>query len=130
MANPGLTHEPGDDGFLKLEDVFALSLDADWVILSACNTASPDGSSNEAVSGLGRGFFYAGARSVLVSNWAVESNSARLLTTGLFREQASHPEMMRAEALRRSMLDLMKAHAAEYGHPAFWGPFTLVGDGG
>ncbi len=130
MANPALTHEPGDDGFLKLEDVFALRLNADWVVLSACNTASPDGGSNEAVSGLGRGFFYAGARSVLVSNWAVESHSARMLTTALFREQAANPQLMRAEALRRSMLHLMDEHASQYGHPAFWAPFTLVGSGG
>jgi CHAT domain-containing protein len=129
LANPELTHESGDDGFLKLEDVLGLRLNADWVILSACNTASPDGSTNEAVSGLGRGFFYAGARSVLVSNWAVESRSARLLTTGLFIEQANHPDMTRAEALRRSMLDLMRRYPAEYGHPVFWGPFSLVGDG-
>jgi CHAT domain-containing protein len=129
LANPELTHESGDDGFLKLEDVLGLKLNADWVILSACNTASSDGSSNEAVSGLGRGFFYAGARSVLVSNWAVESRSARLLTTGLFIEQASHPDMTRAEALRRSMVNLMKRYPAEYGHPVFWGAFSVVGDG-
>lgn len=129
LANPELTHESNDDGFLKLEDVLGLKLNADWVILSACNTASPDGSANEAVSGLGRGFFYAGARSVLVSNWAVESRSARLLTTGLFRQTASHPDLTRAEALRRSMLDLMKEHPAEYGHPVFWAPFSLAGDG-
>lgn len=128
LANPALTHESGDDGFLKLEDVFGLSLNADWVILSACNTASPDGSRSEAVSGLGRGFFYAGARSVLVSNWAVESKSARLLTTGLFREQQGHPGMVRSEALRRSMLDLKERHPGEYGHPAFWAPFSLAGE--
>jgi CHAT domain-containing protein len=129
LSNPALTHEAGDDGFLKLDDVLGLKLDADWVVLSACNTASADGSGSEAVSGLGRGFFYAGARSVLVSNWAVDSESARLLTTGLFRQQASHPGMSRAEALRQSMLELKKVHPADYGHPVFWAPFSLVGDG-
>jgi len=129
LSNPALTHEAGDDGFLKLDDVLALKLNADWVVLSACNTASADGSGSEAVSGLGRGFFYAGARSVLVSNWAMESASARLLTTGLFRQQAGHPGIIRAEALRQAMLELKKAHPADYGHPVFWAPFSLVGDG-
>lgn len=128
LANPALTHEAGDDGFLKLDDVLGLKLNADWVVLSACNTASADGSGSEAVSGLGRGFFCAGARSVLVSNWAVDSDSARLLTTGIFRQQQNHPAMSRAEALRQAMLALRKTHPGEYGHPAYWAPFSLVGD--
>ncbi len=77
LTNPALTNEAGDDGFLKPEDVLGLTLNADWVVLSACNTATPDGSGVEAVSGLGRGFFYAGARSLLVSNWAVEFKARR-----------------------------------------------------
>ncbi|CAG2152938.1 CHAT domain-containing protein [Cupriavidus numazuensis] len=129
LSNPAVTGEAGDDGFLKLEDVLGLKLNADWVVLSACNTASPDGSGVEAVSGLGRGFFYAGARSLLVSNWAVESESARLLITGVFRQQAAQPTMVRAEALRQSMLDLMKLQSAKYGHPVYWAPFSLVGNG-
>jgi CHAT domain-containing protein len=92
LSNPELTHET-DDGVLKLEDLLALKLNADWVVLSACNIASPDGSADEAISGLGPGFFYAGAQSVLVSNWAVDSRSACLLTTVLFRRTASHPGM-------------------------------------
>jgi len=129
MANPVLTGDRDNDGFLTLEDVLGLKLNAEWVVLSACNTASADGNASEAVSGLGRAFFYAGARSLLVSNWAVETVSARLLTTGLFRQQASHPSMSRAEALRQSMLAVMKDGKSHYGHPAFWAPFSLVGDG-
>ena len=108
---------------------------ADWVVLSACNTGSADGRGSEAVSGLGRAFFYAGARSLLVSNWAVETTSARLLTTEVFRRQSENPQMTRAEALRQSMLSLMGKSATgattfSYAHPAFWAPFSLVGDGG
>jgi CHAT domain-containing protein len=119
-----------------MEEVLGLKLDADWVVLSACNTASGaarggmDGA--EAVSGLGRAFFYAGARSLLVSNWAVESSSARLLTTELFKRQADNAALSRAEALRQSMLALMAKDGAgfSYAHPIFWAPFSLVGDSG
>jgi CHAT domain-containing protein len=129
MANPALTKDTENDGFLTLEEVLGLKLNAEWVVLSACNTGSADGNASEAVSGLGRAFFYAGTRSLLVSSWAVETVSARLLTTGLFRQQASHPAMSRAEALRQSMLAVMTSKTDDYGHPAFWAPFSLVGDG-
>ncbi len=129
LANPRLSDDQSNDGLLTLEEVLALRLDADWVVLSACNTGSPDGLQNEALSGLGRGFFYAGARSLLVSNWAVDTVSARLLTTGVFREQVANPGMTRAEALRRSMLGVMQKDRGAYAHPAFWAPFTLIGDG-
>ncbi|MCX7150044.1 MAG: CHAT domain-containing protein, partial [Rhodocyclales bacterium] len=129
MGNPALTKDTENDGFLTLEEVLGLKLNAEWVVLSACNTGSTDGNASEAVSGLGRAFFYAGTRSLLVSSWAVETVSARLLTTGLFQQQASHPAMSRAEALRQSMLAVMKSTTDDYSHPAFWAPFSLVGDG-
>jgi CHAT domain-containing protein len=109
------------------------------VVLSACNTAAADGAAAEAVSGLGRAFFYAGARALLVSNWPVETVSARLLTTGIFRRQAADSKLARAEALQLTMLELIdSAYARDangkvlysYAHPMFWAPFTLVGDGG
>jgi CHAT domain-containing protein len=138
LSNPAITGDTDNDGFLTMEEVLGLKLDADWVVLSACNTASADGRGSEAVSGLGRAFFYAGARSLLVSNWAVETTSARLLTTELFKRQAENPSLTRAEALRQSMLSLMGKNATDatgratfsYAHPAFWAPFSLVGDGG
>jgi CHAT domain-containing protein len=138
LSNPALTGEKEEDGFLTMDEVLGLKLDADWVVLSACNTASGDGRALEAVSGLGRAFFFAGARSLLVSHWAVETTSARLLTTELFRRQAENPDLTRAEALRQSMLALMESKAPpvaglltlDYRHPAFWAPFSLIGDSG
>jgi CHAT domain-containing protein len=139
LSNPALTGERDQDGFLTMEEVLGLKLDADWVVLSACNTASGEGKSSEAVSGLGRAFFFAGAHSLLVSNWAVETNSARLLTTGTFKWQAEDPALTRAEALRLSMLALMDKSevgaprgsvTSNYAHPVFWAPFSLVGDSG
>lgn len=112
----------------KLEDVLSLKLNADWVVLSACNTAAADVKEDEALSGLARGFFYAGSRSLLVTHWAVESDSARLLTTATFEHYTQHPEAAKAESLRQAMLKLMANPA--YAHPAYWAPFALVGDGG
>ena len=128
LANPN----DGKHGLLTLEEILGLKLDADWVVLSACNTAAGDGSGADAVSGLGRGFFYAGSRALLVTHWPVESVSARLLVTGLFDRQAKDAALSRAEALRQSMLSLMQQNSESfaYAHPLFWAPYALVGDGG
>jgi CHAT domain-containing protein len=130
LANPG----GGQHGLLTLEDIMGLKLDADWVVLSACNTAGGDGQGVDALSGLGRGFFYAGSRALLVTHWPVESASARLLVTGLFERQAADAKLSRAEALRQSMLALMQQRSKDanfaYAHPLFWAPYALVGEGG
>jgi CHAT domain-containing protein len=128
LANPN----DGKHGLLTLEDILGLKLDADWVVLSACNTAAGDGTAADAVSGLGRGFFYAGTRALLVTHWPVESVSARLLVTGLFDRQAKDATLSRAQALRQSMLALMGQNSGSfaYAHPLFWAPYALVGDGG
>src|SRR6185295_2886381 len=89
-----------DDGLLTMEEILALKLDADWVVLSACNTAAGEGAGAEAVSGLGRAFFYAGARALLVTYWPVETTSARGLSTTLFKRQSESRELSRAGALR------------------------------
>jgi len=131
LANPG----GGQHGLLTLEDIMGLKLDADWVVLSACNTAAGDGQGADALSGLGRGFFYAGSRALLVTHWPVESVSARMLVSGIFERQAADGKLSRAEALRQSMLALMQqnsapAHGFSYAHPLFWAPYALVGEGG
>src|SRR3990172_9547643 len=72
LSAPGVAQVPGD-GLLTLGEILPLRLDADWIVLSACNTAAGSGEGGEAVSGLGRAAFYAGARALLVSHWAVES---------------------------------------------------------
>jgi CHAT domain-containing protein len=125
------------DGLLTLDEVLQLKMDADWVVLSACNTASSDTSaafgneSGEALSGLGRGFFYAGTRAVLASNWSVETVSAKLITTDIFARQVANPQLGRAEALRQAMLAIMAQGTPQYryAHPLFWAPFSLIGDG-
>jgi len=112
---------------LTLEDVLTLKLNADWVVLSACNTAAADGKAEEALSGLARGFFYAGSRSLLVTHWAVDSESAVTLTTETFKNYQSKPTEAKAESLRQAMLTVMANPATA--HPTHWAPFALVGDG-
>jgi len=110
-----------------------LKLRADWVVLSACNTASSDGQASEAVSGLGRAFFFAGAKALLVSHWPVETVSAKLLTTELFKRQTADAKLTRSQALRAASLAVMQQSAGNsysYAHPMFWAPFVVVGDGG
>jgi CHAT domain-containing protein/tetratricopeptide (TPR) repeat protein len=129
-----------EDGLLTMGEVLGLQLDADWVILSACNTGAGEGAGAEAISGLGRAFFYAGARALLVSNWPVETTSARALTTGLFRKQIANAKLSRAEALRQTIVDLIEGPGYiepqtgkvvfAYAHPIFWAPFSLIGEGG
>jgi CHAT domain-containing protein len=119
-----------DDGLLTASEVAQLRLNADWVVLSACNTIAGERPGAEALSGLARAFFYAGARALLVSHWAVDSNAATMLTTTTFETLTSEPNVGRAEALRRAMLAYMNDATDPLGaYPALWGPFVLVGEG-
>ncbi len=120
-------------------EILGLKLDADWIVPSACNTASGQGAGAEAVSGLGRVFFCAGTCALLVSNWPVGTTSAKALTTDIFRRQAAEPGLGRAEALRQAMVALIDGPGRvddagrsvfSYAHPIFWAPFSLIGDGG
>lgn len=140
FSDPSLTNDQINDGLLTMGEVLELKLNADWVVLSACNTASGDGTGAEAISGLGRAFFFAGTRAILVSNWPVESTSTTALTTKLFRLQADNPLLSRTDALQQAMLSLIdgpgyvdaesKTAYFSYAHPIFWAPFTIVGEGG
>ena len=139
LSAPSVSNTDGD-GLLTMTEIMGLKLNADWVVLSACNTGTGRGAGAEAVSGLGRAFFYAGTRSLLVSSWPVETVSARLMTTDLFRRQIEDNQLDRAEALRQAMLALLDRPGKVdentghplffYSHPIFWAPFVLVGDGG
>ena len=77
-----------------------------------------------------RAFFYAGARSLLVSHWAVNSDATVKLITKAVAELKADPKTGRAEALRRSMLSMIDGGKGYEAHPALWAPFVLVGEGG
>lgn len=126
-----------DDGLLTSSDIAQLQFDADWILLSACNTGGPEGKlGGESFTGLARAFFYAGARTLLVSHWAVESEPTVVLTTSTFDGYADG-SMAKAEALRQAQLSMINDPEATgspddwtNAHPALWAAFTIVGDGG
>ena len=138
LSGPSVTGDE-DDGLLTMAEILDLKLNADWVVLSACNTGAAEGAGAEVVSGLGRAFFYAGTRAVLVSMWPVETSSAKKLTTSLFRHQKENPALSKAQAHQMAMLELIEGPGmrdeggriiASYAHPFFWAPFIIVGDNG
>jgi len=113
---------------LTASEVTKLKLNADWVVLSACNTAAGGAQNAEALSGLARAFFYAGARALLVSHWQVDSDAAVKLTTGAFTALKTNPAAGGAGALQQAMTAMIKNGRDNEAHPSNWGPFSLVGE--
>jgi CHAT domain-containing protein/tetratricopeptide (TPR) repeat protein len=126
-----------DAAFLEANEILKLQMDADLVVLSACNTAGPGGhSAGESLSGLARAFFFAGTRGLMVTHWSVEDESARFLTTRTVRAmQQGEQQQETVTALRRAKLELIErvgtpgGMALRYSHPFAWAPFVLIGDG-
>jgi CHAT domain-containing protein len=119
-----------DDGLLTASEVAQLKLNADFVVLSACNTIAGDKPGAEALSGLARSFFYAGARALLVTHWSVDSEAATRLATSTFDLLKADSKLGRAEALRRAMLAYLDdTSSPRNAYPALWGPFALIGEG-
>ncbi|HEY2245977.1 MAG TPA: CHAT domain-containing tetratricopeptide repeat protein [Bradyrhizobium sp.] len=136
IAEPSLAlsipREPSafDDGLLTASEVAQLKLNADFVVLSACNTIAGDRPGAEALSGLARSFFYAGARALLVTHWAVVSEATTRITISTFDRLKADPKIGRAEALRQAMLGYLNdTSSPQNAYPAFWGPFALIGEG-
>jgi CHAT domain-containing protein len=126
VLTPPPVPSEADDGLLTSSEIATLKMDADWVVLSACNTAAGDKVGADALSGLARAFFFAGARALMVSHWSVYSQAAVQLTTRTFANLATNPRLGRAEAFRRAMLTVID----EGKPPSYWAPFVVVGEGG
>ncbi|MCW3473885.1 CHAT domain-containing protein [Limobrevibacterium gyesilva] len=120
---------------LTASQVAGLDLDADLVILSACNSGGPGGTTaGESLSGLARSFFYAGARALMVTHWAVNDQTAAYLVADTLRRLRENPAMGIAAALRDAQLGMLDdaGHGlnAAVAHPFYWAPFALIGEGG
>jgi CHAT domain-containing protein len=126
VLSPPSHPSPENDGMLTTSEIAALHLNADWVILSACNSAGSAGSGNPAYSGLASAFVKAGARSLLVSHWPIRDDAAKLLTVTTVRNARTSPS--RAVALQQAMLTLLEDKSIpQAGHPAIWASFVLIG---
>lgn len=135
VFSPPLTASPADDGLLSASEVAELSLMADWVVLSACNTASGEGGS-DSLSALARAFLYAGARSLLASHWRVADDATAALTVEMLSTARARPGLSRAEARQQAMRAVRTGRRADGGavpgwtpawrDPAAWAPFTLI----
>ena len=102
-----------DDGLLQASEVAELKLNADWVVLSACNTASSDGVGAEPLSGLARAFLYAGGRSLIVSHWDVSDQTTARLMSDLFQISKDKPTLSHGEMMREATLKLLDATPAD-----------------
>ncbi len=129
---PGAANANG--ALLTSSEVTTMQLDADVVILSACNSGGPNGStSGESLSGLARSFFYAGARALMVTHWSVNDQATAFLVAGTLQRLrgADHPGV--SEALRQAQLAMIagagKSLPSSIAHPFYWAPFALVGEG-
>lgn len=135
-AEPGLVLTPpaaaseADDGLLSASEAAQLTLRAEFVVLSACNTAAADGSVGaEGLAGLGPAFFYAGARSLLVSHWEVSDSATAELMSGTFA--GLDAGQGRAAALQQSMKAVRDdLDHPEWAHPSFWAAFSFIGEPG
>lgn len=116
-------------GLLTAEEIIQLKLNADWVMLFVFDNDSPGFiPDTKNIFCLTKAFFYAGAKTLLVSSWAVESNSAEKITTSMFKILLQNPHIGKAEALRQVRLQLLNDQQHPYlSHPALWAPFTVVG---
>ncbi|MGB3759310.1 MAG: CHAT domain-containing protein, partial [Rivularia sp. (in: cyanobacteria)] len=121
--NSGIALTPSgqDDGLLTAGEIFDLKLNADLVVLSACDTGRGR-ITGDGVVGLSRSFISAGVPSVLVSLWSVPDAPTASLMTEFYQNLRNNPD--KAQALRQAMLTTMKQHPA----PKDWAAFTLIGE--
>jgi CHAT domain-containing protein len=138
VTEPALVLSPGqegsnakNDGLLTMSKIANLTLDANLIVLSACNTAASDGhASGRGLSGLADAFFFAGARAVAVTQWAVFSSVAQQLGAGLVSRSVQSSSVGVSEGIREAMVDYISSAREDYlAHPRFWGAFIIAGDG-
>lgn len=111
-----------DESFLRLDEIAALKLNADLVVLSACKSGQGRLHQGEGVTGLARAFLYAGSKGVVCSLWSVDDRETSNLMVDFYRHlQKGRPA---AEALREAQLAMMRTGRA----PLYWAPFIVIGE--
>lgn len=120
-----LDSDPAEDGFFQAREIYETKLDADIVVLSACQTARGVVERGEGIMGLTRAFFCAGARSVLASLWNINDRSTREFMKRFYGYLVKG--MSKEEALRRAKIRMMRS---DYSHPYYWAAFILMGESG
>jgi CHAT domain-containing protein len=134
LAEPALVLSPpdqpsaDDDGLLAASEIATLKLDADWILLTGCTTATGDDADGAAA--LAKAFLHAGARTVAASQWVAPPDPTGALVAGVFDALKREPSIGRAEALRRAQLQMLDpSNPPEYAHPLSWAALSLIGDG-
>ena len=114
-----------EDGILRVNEVFDLKLNAELVVLSACQTGLGVLVRGEGMVGVTRAFLSAGASRVVVSLWEVNDQATSSLMNGFYRHLASNQSP--TSALRAAKLAMLHSGQLAYRHPYFWAPFVLTG---
>ena len=135
QSEPGLVLTPPikptereNDGLLEASEIASLKINAEIVVLSACNTAGSGGKfGGDALSGLAEAFFFAGARTLVVSHWQVPSKATADLMSEMFKSLGPKLKTGSALSLRDAQKKLISNEITA--HPFFWGAFVIVGDG-
>ena len=118
-----LDNDSQEDGFFQVREIYNSRLNADLVVLSACQTGKGKLEKGEGVSGLSRAFLFAGAESVVVSLWNINDKSTALFMSHFYKYLVRGES--KAEALRQAKLKMIQS---KYSHPYHWAAFVLVGD--
>jgi hypothetical protein len=136
LDEPGLVLTPPevasreDDGILTASEIAQLRLNADWVLLSACNTAIGEDYDPGGLPTLSNAFFFAGARALLASYWPVWSKATATLMKQIFEEKSKNSVIGKSESVRRGMMAMLDKSEGRFTHPQYWAPFMVIGDGG
>ncbi|MFQ5777451.1 MAG: CHAT domain-containing protein [Terriglobia bacterium] len=123
----GRSPASGEDGLLQAREISALRLNADLVILSACDTGAGRLQGAEGIANLVRSFLFAGARSVLASLWSADDIATAALIKQFYGHLAKKQD--KGSPLRCAKIDLLKKYG-DQALPYYWAGFTLQGEGG
>jgi len=118
--------DSAENNFLQAYEISKMKLNADLVILSACETGFGKFEAGNGIASLARAFMYAGASSLVVSLWQVNDYATSVIMKNLYQNLVRGQG--KAEALRQAKLDYIRVAGGIAAHPAFWSPFIQIGN--